>query len=121
MLTAGKLTRAERLLLQRRRRGLTKAEAAERHGVSLYRYERWEAGETLGAPLVGVGRLAFREASLIMRLRAGVGLGAFAGLLGCSGHWVTRMEAGEAPDDRLRAFWRDLERPRARQRRRRSA
>lgn len=106
VLTASKLTAGERLLLERRRAQETKAQAAARHGVTLYRYELWEAGKDDQAPRVPVGALEFREASLVMRLRAGAGVAQFAEVLGVSSEWVRRMERGEVSDEALRTFWR---------------
>jgi len=105
MLTAAQLTNGERLALERRRAGETKAGAAKRHGVSLYCYTAWEDDEDEAAPRVAVGRVAFYEGSRILRRRAGRSVADMAAAVGVSPYWLSRMEAGEAPDDRLREFW----------------
>ncbi len=105
MLTAGDLTKGERLLLERRRAGEPLEAAAARHGVTLYRYRLWERDEDDGAPRVPVGRVEYHEAARLMRGRVGASVRELAELVGCSPYWLTRMEAGEAPVDRLRDFW----------------
>lgn len=110
MLTAKDLTAGERVYLERRRHGWTKAAAAEWWNVSLYRLERWEldaesdAGP--GVPRVSVGRLTEAEAVHILRRRAGISAAAMAELLGVSRWWLCRMESGTAPADRLADYWR---------------
>tara|TARA_R110002167_G_scaffold79897_12_gene220004 strand:+ start:86 stop:418 length:333 start_codon:yes stop_codon:yes gene_type:complete len=104
MLKAKDLTNGERLLILRRREGATKADTAAGCGASLYQYGRWENDKEDG-PRAKTGRLAYREQSFLMRRRAGVSVAAFAQLLGVSPWWLRQMEAGEAPDGRLRAHW----------------
>ena len=104
MITAKELTNGERLLMQRRREGLTLEGAAAACGVTLYRYNRWERDEEEG-PRVAVGRLAFRVVSFILRRRAGASAADFARLLGVTAWWLRQMESGEASDDRLRSYW----------------
>lgn len=108
MLNAKDLTNGERLLIDRRRSGETKAAAAKWYAVSLYRYTQWEAdlGDGLkDVPSPSLGRLAFYEESFVLRRRLGLTLKQFGARIGTSAHWVTRMESGTAPDDRLRDFW----------------
>ena len=103
MLRAQDLTAAERLLIERRRAGETKEEAAAAYGVSAYRYNRWEAGHDVDtAPAPALGRLAFFEGSFLQRRRDGVSLAEFAELVGVSRWWLTQMEVGAVADDRLR-------------------
>jgi len=104
MLTAQDLTNGERLLLCRRRASMTKTEAARRRSVTLYRYNLWERDED-DAPPCPVGRVAFFEQSLIVRLRAGVSVADFAAVLEVSPWWLRQMETGEASDVRLREWW----------------
>tara|TARA_R110000851_G_scaffold268071_2_gene420704 strand:+ start:35574 stop:35906 length:333 start_codon:yes stop_codon:yes gene_type:complete len=104
MLSAKDLTSGERLLITRRRDGMTKAECAEGCGVTLYRYNRWEADREEGIT-ARTGRLAFHEQSFLLRRRAKASVADFAALVGVSPWWLRQMEIGEAPDDRLRAYW----------------
>ena len=97
-------TKAERLLINRRRAGLTQPEAAESWGVSLYQYRRWELGSD-AAPFVAVGWLRHHERCLLMRLRLKVSLRKVARDLGVSRWWVIKMERGDAPPDRLVEHW----------------
>jgi len=106
MLSAKELTPGERLLIVRRREGTTKADCASGCGVTLYRYNRWESDDEVG-PTAKTGRLAFHEQSMLLRRRAGVSVADFAKLVGVSPWWLRQMEIGEAPDDRLRAYWAD--------------
>jgi len=105
MLTTKELTKGERLILSRRRSGYTKAEAAEWYGVSLYRYTRWEADEGDDVPAEQIGRLEPYEACHILRRRAGLKVGELAVLADISTWWITQIESGDVPADRLRAFW----------------
>ncbi len=102
----GKLKPHEVLLLARRRAGDGQARAARRHGVSLYRYRRWETGGELdGIPRPRLGRILTHERCLIARLRAGLTVVQFAWVAGVSRWWLIRMEAGEVPATRLLAAW----------------
>ena len=106
MLNTRDLTPGERLILDRRREGMTKAATAAAYGVTLYRYSQWEAGTwSEEIPTPSLGRLAVHESSHIQRRRAGLSVVDFAKAIGTSAWWVTRMEAGTAPPDRLVEFW----------------
>lgn len=109
MLTAKDLTKGERLLLERRRAEETKPEAAARHGVSFYRYDRWERDIDNEAPRVAVGVLEFREVSLIRGQRAGASVRDFAELVGVSPWWLTQIETGQVSDERIRSFWAEFD------------
>jgi len=101
-----KLKLNEALLLSRRRAGDGQARAARRHGVSLYRYRRWEAGVELdGIPRPRLGKIRAHERCLIARMRAGLTVAEFAKVAGVSRWWLIRMEAGQVPVDRLLAAW----------------
>ena len=100
------LTKGERLMIQRRRDNRSQSEMATFLGVSLYRYRLWEAGEGLAdAPLLALGRLRDFEACVIRRRRAGVDAKELAQELNVSRWWLTQMEYGQAPADRLVSYW----------------
>lgn len=100
------LTSGERLLIDRRRRAESMAEAALRLGVSRYRYRILERSK--GARLVrppAIGRVAPNERCLVLRTRSGMTVGELARQAGVSEWWVTQMERGAVSPDRLVAFW----------------
>lgn len=108
MLSASALTIGERLLIDQRRAGVTRAEAAELWGVTLYRYALWEENRGDDMPeaaAIPLGRLEFREHALIMRRRSRMTLKAMGRELGCSSWWVSQMETGKVSDALLREFW----------------
>ena len=110
MLTTSKLTAGERLFIDRRRANETKDECAKAYEVSLYCYNQWEAGEwSADMPTPSLGHLSKLEGYVILRRRAGVTVAELAQVLGTSSWWVTRMEAGNAPADRLLTFWAKME------------
>jgi transcriptional regulator with XRE-family HTH domain len=98
------LTRGERLLLERRRHGESQRAAADRHGVSRYRYRRWEADEDAG-PRVALERLRAYERCFLQRRREGLRLAELAHEAGLSRWWLCQMEYGAAPAGRLVRFW----------------
>lgn len=106
-----KLTDAERLVLWRRAGAMTREDAAEQLGVTLYRYRRWESGsETPSAPVRfmmrrGVARPTAYEAAFILRRRRGVTQAGLAKKLGVSRQWLGEMELGKVPGERLLAYW----------------
>lgn len=111
MLRVRDLTPGERLLLERRRLGETKPAAADRYGVSLYRYGQWERDDPAARAVSdvprprGLLRLEFHEASFLLRRRAGVTVEAFAAAAGMSAWWLTRIERGQEKPALLAAFW----------------
>lgn len=106
MLRAQELTPGERLFIARRRSKRTKAAAAAVLDVTLYRYSRWE-DDLERAPrsaLPSLGRLGWHEGAAISRRRAGVSLEQAARAVGVSPWWLSQIEGGQAPVDRLREF-----------------
>lgn len=100
------LTKGERLMIRRRRMNLSQSEMANELGVSLYRYRLWEAGEDLAeAPKITLGRIHDFEVCVIQRRRAGVDAKKLAAQLGVSRWWLTQMEYGRGPADRLVTYW----------------
>lgn len=98
------LTSGEKLLLHRRREGMTAAAAAKARKTSLYRYARWESDLEAG-PSVALWRLAFYEKAFVLRRRAGMSVAELAKRFGITPWWLTQMESGQAPDGRLRDGW----------------
>lgn len=100
------LTAGERLAIARRRAGESKREAADRHGVTLYRYRAWEDDrEGSGAPRVALGSLEAHEVLVIRRTRQGLSAQDLAAEMGISRWWLCKMEYGQAPIDALEAHW----------------
>lgn len=104
MLRTADLSSAERLLVWRRREGLTQRQAARRLSVSQYRLRAWElgAGEP---PRVSLGRLLPHESCFLLRRRSGTSLEELARQLGVTPWWLCQMEGGSAPVDRLLRHW----------------
>lgn len=100
-----KLTRGERLTIDRRRRGERQRAAAARHGVALSRYSRWERDLDPKAPSVRVGTLKAHERCYLMRRRCGKTQEAIAADMGICRYWLNRMELGEADCTDLACYW----------------
>ena len=98
------LTNSERLLIQRRRRKETQAQAAHRWRTSLSRYSFWERGYE-DPPSVKVGQLKPHERCLLYRRRAGYSQQQVAEDLGFCRHWINRMENGLESCDDLLWYW----------------
>lgn len=112
------LTYGERLLLQRRRRGQSQRQAASAYGVTRYRYRAWELddnGKETGPlpPRAPLGRMHPHEACFILRRRKGLSVERLARRLRVTPEWLTQMEHGAAPVDRLARFWSSRGRSRA--------
>ena len=99
------LTKGERLLIDRRRRGESQAEAAERLGLSVYAYRRFEEDVAEG-PTADVEALELGEACYLERRREGLPASWVAERVGVSRWWLTQMERGREDADRLGAWWR---------------
>lgn len=99
-------TRGESLLLHRRRKGMSQADAAREYGVSPDRYRDWEKDRRLrDQPRRHLGQLKPHEVCLLLRRRAGKTQREVAADLGCTRLWLVQMENGSAPVDRLREYW----------------
>lgn len=103
-ITATDLTNGERLVIHRRRQDWTQRQAAESHGVTLYRYRKWEKDED-GPPKIGVGRLEPFEVCFLLRRREEIPAAELARALGISRWWLTQMETGRAPAESLVEYW----------------
>lgn len=94
-----------RLIIDRRRKALTQAQAAKKYKVSLFRYRAWEVDEATGVPDVAIGVLAPHERCYVERISRGVSLAAQAKKMGISRWWLRQMERGTANPERLIAYW----------------
>lgn len=99
------LTHGERLIISRRRAGLTQTEAAEEYGVSLYKYRLWEKGESEPPKVAVPGRLKPYEKCVLARLRNKQTIRELAAELELCRWWVQQMERGQQPCDRLMSHW----------------
>ena len=105
LIKSSELTKGEKLLMERRRLGLTQSAMAKKMKVSLYVYRRWETDSVEDAPSVNIGRLTDYEQCYLMRKRSGNSLQETANKLQVCRWWLCQMERGEAPIDRLIKFW----------------
>jgi transcriptional regulator with XRE-family HTH domain len=101
-----KLSKGERLLIQRRRRKQSQSEAAKRLGVSYSRYSQWERDLFMeGSPSVKVEPLKAHECCLLYRRRAKFTQERVAKDMGVCRWWLNQMERGAAPCDELIGYW----------------
>lgn len=107
MLEDLQLSKSEKLLIWRRRSGLTQAEAAQEHGVSHRRWGRWERGDEEPAVDKEITTLAVHEQLLLLRRRNNVSQGEVARDLGCTRAWVQMMEAGVNGCEQLVRYWKE--------------
>lgn len=104
--TTEELTKGERLHIARRRLGLTQNQMSKRVKATVGSYRKWELGElTKDCPVVGVGKLKDYERCFLLRKRHGYSLGELALEMGTCRWWISQMEKGEAPIDRLIEYW----------------
>lgn len=116
----GDLTNGERFVILRRRSGQSQRDAAAAHGVTLYKYQQWEADKS-DPPRESVGPLQDFEVCYLRRRRAGIEAQALADELGMSRWWLCQIEYGRAPAERLVEHWQRKERPWRPGRRRKAA
>ncbi len=100
-----KLTRGERLAIDRRRRGERQRAAAERLQVPLSRYSKWERDLDPEAPSIRVGSLKGHERCYLYRRRSGKTQQEVATDMGICRYWLNRMEIGEADCTDLACYW----------------
>lgn len=115
-MAVGRLSHGERLLVDRRRRGLSQGEAAARYLLEPWQYglaERddselspdvWAWVQTI-APRIRSSELRPNERCLLLRRRARLTQEEVAEHMGRSRWWVNQMERGEAPCDELLEHW----------------
>lgn len=100
-----KLTPAECLLIDRRRRNETQAQAAQRMNISQNRYSFWERGLAQPDTYPKIKKLGDHEVCFLYRRRAGFTQIRVAKEIGCCKEWVKRMEQGNAPVGALIEYW----------------
>lgn len=102
------LTRGERFLIDRHRRGENQAATAARYNVSRFVYGQWERDIVEGPEirmLYLTGSLQGHERCLLYRRRAKVTQGQVARKLKRCRWWVNMMERGVINCDELLWFW----------------
>ena len=109
-MNVSRLSSGQRLLILRRRKGISQRQAAAQYGVSLYKYRHWET-DVEQAPLVSVGRLADYEEFVIRRVLDGASVLELAEEMGITRTWRCRMEFGKAPLERLAEWWDQADKP----------
>jgi len=100
-----KLTQGEILVIRRRRADISQTEAATRWSVGRKLYSKWELDEVKGPTVDLVTPLELHERCFIKRRRAGKSRAEIARAVGVSEFWVTEMERGRRPCDRLVRYW----------------
>ena len=107
MLEDLQLSKSEKLLIWRRRSGLTQAQAAQEHQVSHRRWGRWERGDEEPTVDKDITTLAVHEHLLIVRRRSNISQEEVARDLGCTRAWVQMMEAGLNGCEQLVRYWKE--------------
>ena len=93
MLEINNLTQGERLLLDRRRRGVSQSDAVE--GVDRKTYRKWETDESHeDAPEITIHEIYPHEQLLLIRRRMGLNQTEMAERLGISLSWQKTLESG---------------------------
>jgi DNA-binding Xre family transcriptional regulator len=106
MLTTPQLNPSERLLIDRRRRGLTQTQASQAWGFTEWHFRMLEAGNRQSVcPRVRIGKLKPHESAFLMRRRKGIKRTELAKMIGISCWWLTQMERGQVNSKRLIEFW----------------
>jgi len=108
MLVTIDLTNSERLYLQRRRDGDSQPEAAIEWGCSEWTYRMYEIGVLDIGVKINIGEAKPNELCIIMRRRLGIKRKDLAKKVGVSGWWLTQMEQGIVPFEKLVEYWRTL-------------
>jgi len=93
MLEINNLTQGERLLLDRRRRGVSQSNAVE--GVDRKTYRKWETDESHeDVPEITIHEIYPHEQLLLIRRRTGLNQTEMAERLGISLSWQKTLESG---------------------------
>ena len=100
------LTAAEKLKLDRRRRGESQEKAAKHWGVSFYKYREAEDGKrNLRGVRPALGKLRPYEICFIRRIRSDISVKKMAKKLKRHPWWISQMERGKQPADELVEHW----------------
>ena len=96
----------EKLLIWRRREGLSQKKAGDRIGVHRKKYGELErAGNYHGITVPYIGELYSYEMCFILRKRSGWTISMCADQIGVSRYWYNLMELGKASPERLVQYW----------------
>lgn len=95
------LSPGERLLIWRKRAGMSQHKMAEWHGMSRTHYGKIERDQVEHILMVSLGLILPHEEAMILRRRAGETQKQVAERIGMSRHWVSKMETGQTDCDRL--------------------
>lgn len=98
------LTVGEKLVVKRRRDGLSQVKAAKKAKVSLFAYRQWEQ-DVEKAPAPKIGKLEDHEQCYILRRRAGWTTQELADELEVCRWWLCQMERGAIDTQPLVAYW----------------
>ncbi len=100
------LTIGERMLIVRKRRGLSQKQAAEQVNVSRATWSKWERDlvEPPFGTMMGLAPSP-HELTMIQRRRKGMTQKDIAEEVGCSRYWVSQMETGQADSKVLEGYW----------------
>ena len=98
------LTAGERLLIERRRVGLTQPEAAKQFRVSVSHYSRWER-DKIPAPKTALPNLYDHEICLLLRRRQGITQLQLSKMMGRCRWRINQMEYGTVDSTPLVKYW----------------
>ena len=111
-----KLTKAEKMVVARKRLKQSQRQRSEILGVPFGRYRQWESGvenllEDFKCPDTSIKESDLYEYEICMlkRRRAGLTQSKIARLLGVTAVWVRKMEAGDGNVKRLKEYWNEAE------------
>lgn len=102
--SVGELTSGEKLVIWRRRHGLSQAQMALTMGVGKNKYCEMEIQGTAQEP-VYIGTLDLYELCYILRRRNEHTILYCAREMNISRYWYNLMELGKAPEERLVQYW----------------
>lgn len=98
----------EKLILYRRRRGLTQAQMAKENKLSLKAYQKRETGKTppsLSPPNIEINDLTDAERCFLYRKRCSITQAEIAKDLNLSRYYVNQMELNKVSCDTLLWYW----------------
>jgi transcriptional regulator with XRE-family HTH domain len=102
----GKLKRHERLIIHRKRRGLTQNQEAEEWSATLYMYRQWEKGLVPKRLIIErVSRIGIFEICFLLRRRRKLTIQQIADFIDVSKAWVSEMERGTVYIGDLVEYW----------------
>lgn len=102
------INQKDELLLWRRRKGLTIAQAAAKFGVTPQKYFRIEHAREGPIPSkwrFSVKKLKLHEICFLLRRANGLSQHDLAEKIGCCRWWLNQMERGLVPNQELIKYW----------------